>query len=96
MCWVSTGPSFSRAVRAACSSYLALGAPGLADALSSAQSLSPVARQASLSITNSQSLLKLMSITSVMPSNHLILCRPLLLPPSILPRLSGMPLSRMT
>ena len=41
------------------------------------------ARQASLSITNSQSLLKLMSITLVMPSNHLILCRPLLLPPSI-------------
>ena len=41
--------------------------------------------QASLSITNSQSLLKLMSIESVMPSNHLILCRPLLLPPSIFP-----------
>ena len=40
------------------------------------------ARQASLSITNSQSLLKLMSIESVMPSNHLILCRPLLLLPS--------------
>ena len=37
------------------------------------------ARQASLSITNSQTLLKLMSIESVMPSNHLILCRPLLL-----------------
>ena len=41
------------------------------------------ARQASLSITNSRSLLKLMSIESVMPSNHLILCHPLLLPPSI-------------
>ena len=41
--------------------------------------------QASLSITNSQSLLKLMSIKSVMPSNHLILCRPLLFPPSIFP-----------
>ena len=39
--------------------------------------------QASLSITNSQSLLKLMSIESVMPSSHLILCRPLLLLPSI-------------
>jgi len=38
------------------------------------------ARQASLSITNSQSLLKLMSIESVMPSNHLLLCHPLLLP----------------
>ena len=61
---------------------------------SSIQSLSRVrlfatpwtaARQASLSITNSRSLLKLMSIDSVMPSNHLILCRPLLLPPSIFP-----------
>ena len=41
--------------------------------------------QASLSITNSQSLLKLTSIKSVMPSNHLILCHPLLLLPSILP-----------
>ena len=43
------------------------------------------AHQASLSITNSQSLLKLMSIESVMPFNHLILCHPLLLPPSIFP-----------
>ena len=43
------------------------------------------ARQVSLSITNSQSLLKLMSIKSVMPSNHLILCHPLLLLPSIPP-----------
>ena len=43
------------------------------------------ALQASLSITNSQSLLKLKSIDSVMPSNHLILCRPLLLLPSIFP-----------
>ena len=41
--------------------------------------------QASLSITNSRSLLKYMSIVLVMPSNHLILCRPLLLPPSIFP-----------
>ena len=61
---------------------------------SSVQSLSRVqlfatpwtaACQASLSITNSQSLLKLMSIESVMPSNHFILCRPLLLLPSIFP-----------
>ena len=61
---------------------------------SSVQSLSYVqlfvtpwtaARQASLSITNSQSLLKLMPIESVMPSNQLILCRPLLLPPLIFP-----------
>ena len=43
------------------------------------------ARQASLSITNSWSSPKLMSIESVMPSNHLILCPPLLLPPSIFP-----------
>ena len=43
------------------------------------------ALQASLSIANSQSLLKFMSIESVMPSNHLILCRPLLLVPSIFP-----------
>ena len=41
------------------------------------------ARQASLAITFSQSLLKRISIESVMPSNHLILCHPLLLPPSI-------------
>ena len=41
--------------------------------------------QASLSITNSQSLLKLMSFESVMPSNHFILCRPLFLPSSIFP-----------
>ena len=43
------------------------------------------ARQASLSITSSWSLLKLMAIELVMPSNHLILCRPLLLPPSVFP-----------
>ena len=43
------------------------------------------AQQASLSITNSQNLLKLMSIESVMPSNHLTLCHPLLLLPSIFP-----------
>ena len=62
--------------------------------ISSVQSLSrvqlfvtswPAARQASLSITNSQSLLKLMSIESVMPSNHLILCHPFLLQPLIFP-----------
>ena len=62
--------------------------------VSSVQSLSRIrlfvtpwtaARQASLSITNSQSLLKLMSIELVMPSNHLILCRPLLFPTSIFP-----------
>ena len=45
------------------------------------------ARQGSLSITKSQSLLKLISIKSVMPSNHLMLCCPLLLPPSIFPNI---------
>ena len=45
------------------------------------------ARQASLSITKSWSLLKLISMESVMPYNQLILCRPLLLPPSIFPSL---------
>ena len=70
----------------------------LRGAFSSVQSLSRVghsvtpwtahaACQASLSITNSRSLLKLMSIESVMPSNHLILCRPLLLPSSIFPNI---------
>ena len=48
---------------------------------------SAAARQASLSITNSWSLLKLTSIESVMPSSHLILCCPLLLLPSIFPRI---------
>ena len=43
------------------------------------------AHQASLAITNSRSLLKFMSTESVMPSNHLILCLPLLLPPSVFP-----------
>ena len=68
----------------------------VADQFSSVQSLSRVrlfatpwttAHYASLSITNSQSLLKLMSIESVMPSNNLILCQPLLLPPSIFPNI---------
>ena len=45
------------------------------------------AHQASLSIINSQNLLKFMSIELVRPSNHLILCCPLLLPPSIFPRI---------
>ena len=68
--------------------------PNLLIQFSSVQSLSHVrlfatpwipAHQASLSITNSWSLLKLMSIKSVMPSTHLILCRPLLLQPAIPP-----------
>ena len=67
---------------------------------SSVQSLSRVplfaipwtaAQQASLSITNSRSLLKLMSIESVMPSNHITLCHPFLLPPSIFPSTGVLP-----
>ena len=70
-----------------------LGSLVFSNLFSSVQSLSHVqlfatpwttACQASLSITNSRSLLKLMSIESVMPTNRLILCRPLL-PPSIVP-----------
>ena len=53
------------------------------------------ARQASLSITNSRSLSKPMSIESVMPSNHLILCRPLLLLPSIFPSIRVFPMSEL-
>ena len=69
-------------------------------AVSSVQSLSCVrlfvtpwtaVRQASLSITNSRSLPKLMSIELVMPSNHLILRHPLLLPPSIFPSIRVFP-----
>ena len=68
--------------------------------LSSVQSLSHVwlfatpwtaACQASLSIINSRSLLKLMSIMLVMPSHHLILCHPLLLPPSVIPSMRVFP-----
>ena len=71
-----------------------MGFPGGSVQFSSVQLLSRVrlfltpwttARQASLFITNSQSLPKLMSIESLMPSNHLILCRPFLLLPSIFP-----------
>ena len=73
--------------------------------ISSVQSLSCVqlfatpwttAHQASLSITNSWSLPKLMSIESVMPSNHLILCRPLLLLPSIFPSIRVFPVSQLS
>ena len=72
--------------------------------LSSVQSLGRVqlfvtlwtaAQQASLSITNSWSLLKSMSIESVMPSNHLILCHPLLLLPSIFPASGSFQMSQL-
>ena len=74
------------------------------DQFSSVQSLSHVwlfatpwiaARQASLSITNSQRSLRLMSIESVMPSSHLILCRPLLLLPQFLPASESFPMSQL-
>ena len=74
----------------------------LGQSISSLQSLSHVwlfatpwtaAHQASLLITNSQSMLKLMSIGSVMPSNHLILCHPLLLLPSPSPASVSFPVS---
>ena len=77
-----------------CFCFQALPRGNVSPSKLSAQSLSHVqlfatpwtaACQASLSITNSQSLLKLMSIESVMPSNHLILCHLLLLLPSIFP-----------
>ena len=50
--------------------------------------------QSSLSVTNSWSLLKLMSIESVMPSNRLILCHPLLLLPSVFPSIRAFPMSQ--
>ena len=55
----------------------------------------PAARQASVSIATSRSLLKLMSIESVMPSNHLILCHPLLLLPPSLPASESFPISQL-
>ena len=76
------------------SHYISVPQWGFANPLSSVQSLSRVrlfatpwiaARQASLSITNSRSSLRLTSVESVMPSSHLILCRPLLLLPPIPP-----------
>ena len=63
--------------------------------LSHVHSLRPHGHQASLSITNSQSLPKLMSIESVTPSNHLILCHPLLLPPSVFPSIRVFSMSQL-
>ena len=77
---------------------------GIPIIISSVQSLSRIrlfvtpwttARQASLSITNSRSLPKLMSIESVMPSSHLILCRPLFLLPPIPPSIRVFPMSQL-
>ena len=77
---------------------------GISHQFSSVQSLSHVrlfvtpwiaARQASLSITNSRSSLRLTSVESVMPSSHLILCRPLLLLPPSLPASESFPVSQL-
>ena len=66
-------------------SSVAQSCPALCDPTDCSTTPWTAARQASLSVTNSRSLLKLMSIESVMPSNRLILCRPLLLLASIFP-----------
>ena len=97
----SPWPSFRKVILATFSAFCTSWYPSpsslfsyLIFQFSSVQSLSRVrlfvapwiaARQASLSVTNSQSLLKPMSIESVMPSSHLIFCRPLLLLPPIPP-----------
>ena len=78
----------SRSMSDGFSALQGLGSPPLCQLLSARRlfaTLLTAAHQASVSISTSQSLRKLMSIESVMPSNHLILCCPLLLPPSIFP-----------
>ena len=86
--WLVKGHSLSCVFTGLCSVY-SIPTIWLCFQISSFAQLCPTpwtaACQASLSITNSRSLLKLMSIESVMPSNHFILCRPLLLLPSIFP-----------
>ena len=68
-----------------CSTSLAISSVQFLNCVQLFATHEPPARQASLFSTNSQRLPKLMSIESVMPSNHLIICRPLLLLPSIFP-----------
>ena len=78
----------SRSMSDGFSALQGLGSPPLCQLLSARRLFATprtAAHQASVSISTSQSLRKLMSIESVMPSNHLILCCPLLLPPSIFP-----------
>ena len=78
-----SGPSLTRAPPRLCTSFFQFSSVQL---LSRVRLFAPpwiAARQAYLSFTNSQSLLKLMFMESVMPSNHLLLCHPLLLLPSI-------------
>ena len=98
-----TGVSLPKAVSKNCRKWPLIQMLREQHKTQSVQSLSPVqlfvtpwtaARQVSLSITNSQSLLKVMPIESVMPSNHLILCCPLLLLPSIFPSIRVFPMSQ--
>ena len=75
-------PNFSRLLH---SIQFTRSCPTLCNSMHHSTPVRSAARQASLSITNSRSLPKLMSIELVMPCNHLILCHPLLLLPSIFP-----------
>ena len=89
-----TMPLFSKAVVDVIPLFSSLGVFSSVHSLSYVQLFATpwtAAYQDFLSITNSRSLLKLMSIESVMPSNHLILCRPLLLLPSIFPSIRVFP-----
>ena len=90
----ATKPEHGKPIFSSCHLFGKIRITPVPHQFNSVQSLSHVqllatpwtaAHQAFLSITNSQSLLKLMSIMSVMRSNYLILCHPLLLPPSIFP-----------
>ena len=78
---LTTGQDVEYSIRWVCSFYISVQLSSVAQSCPTLCDRWTAAHQTSLSITSSQSLLKLMSIESVMPSNHLILCRPLLLPP---------------
>ena len=105
MCWISVISARSLSFRQLdLNTWLRFSEACDIERLSSVQLLSPVrlfatpwiaACQASLSITNSQNLLKLMSIESMMPSNHLILCCPLYLLHSSFPASESFPVSRL-
>ena len=85
--WVfaSSGQSIRTSASASSFQWISWGVQFSRSAVSDSATPWTAERQASLSITNSWSLLKPMSIESVMPSHHLILCHPLLLPPSVFP-----------
>ena len=80
-----TGPYFKTIYHPSCSRMFSVSSVQSYSCVQLFETPWTTARQASLSITNSWRLLKLMSIRSVMPPNHLILCCPLLLLPSIFP-----------